>query len=197
MEKTEQQTSRDTFRAKKEADRIFSEKQQLKAQKIRDEERRLQDFNVTLMVKYRTHTHTTSLQKQPIVLQEKLWLLYIHVQAAKIGKTQQQRREEQELEAKNAEVLAEEENHFQHYAQRVISAAAAAERNVHPLQKAAREGIGGGLGPVFSGVRPSYLVQDASGAQMPKYVCDATRNTKNLNEAADIQEAKRRLGFTW
>lgn len=66
-----------------------------------------------------------------------------------------------------------------------------------PLCKAAREGIGGGLGPVFSGVRPSYLVQDSSGAQMPKYVSGATQNIKKLNEAVDIQEAKRRLGFTW
>lgn len=50
MDKTEQQKTRDMFRAKKEADRIFSEKQQLKAQRIRDDERELQDVNVTLMV---------------------------------------------------------------------------------------------------------------------------------------------------
>ncbi|XP_028992422.1 cilia- and flagella- associated protein 210 [Betta splendens] len=165
-EKMEQQTSRDTFQAKKEADRIFTEKQQLKAQKIRDEERGLQDFNVTLM-------------------------------AAKLAKNQQQRRDEQEFQAKNAELLAEEEERFQRYSRLVIDAAAEAERNVLPLCKAAREGVGGGLGPVFSGVRPSYLVQDRSGAQMPTYVCEATQNMKKLNEAVDIQEAKRRLGFTW
>ena len=60
-----------------------------------------------------------------------------------------------------------------------------------------REGTGGGLGPVFRGVRPSYLIQDCHGAQMPTSVSDATKNIKKLNEAVDIQEAKRRLGFTW
>lgn len=50
MEKQEQQNSRDVFQAKKEADRIFSEKQRLKVQKNREDERKLQDFNVSLMV---------------------------------------------------------------------------------------------------------------------------------------------------
>lgn len=97
----------------------------------------------------------------------------------------------------NAELIAEEENQFQQYSQHIINAAAEAQRNVFPLCKAAREGVGGGLGPVFSGVRPRYLVQDSTGAQMPKYVSGATQNIKKLNEAVDIQEAKRRLGFTW
>ncbi|XP_026151094.1 coiled-coil domain-containing protein 173 [Mastacembelus armatus] len=161
-----QQNSRDTFEAKKEADRIYSEKQQLRAQRIREDERKLQDFNVTQM-------------------------------AAKTTRHQQLRRKELKFEAKNTELIAAEENQFQQYAQHIISTAAEAQRNVFPLCKAAREGIGGGLGPVFGGVRPSYLVQDHSGAQMPKYVTSTTQNIKKLNEAVDIQEAKRRLGFTW
>lgn len=66
-----------------------------------------------------------------------------------------------------------------------------------PLCKAAREGIGGGLGPNFSGMRPSYLAQDNTGAQMPKYVSSTTQNVKKLHEVVDIEDAKRRLGFTW
>ncbi|GAA6231206.1 coiled-coil domain-containing protein 173 isoform X2 [Lates japonicus] len=160
------QSTRDALQAKTEADRIFSEKQQLKAQRIREDERKLQDFNATQM-------------------------------AEKIAKAQLLRREDHEFEGKNTDLAAEEENQFQQYSQQVIRAAADAQRNVFPLCRAAREGTGGGLGPVFGGVRPSYLVQDCSGAQMPKYVSGATQNIKKLNEAVDIQEAKRRLGFTW
>ncbi|XP_022596635.1 coiled-coil domain-containing protein 173 [Seriola dumerili] len=165
-DKEAQQTTRDMLQAKKEADRIFSEKQQLKAQRIREDERKLQDFNATQM-------------------------------AAKMARHQNLRRDEHEFQAKNTYLVAEEENQFQQYSQHVISAAAEAQRNVFPLCKAAREGIGGGLGPVLGGVRPGYLVQDCSGAQMPKYVSGVTQNIKKLNEVVDIQEAKRRLGFTW
>ena len=119
------------------------------------------------------------------------------IQAEKSARLQRLREEEREFEAKNAELSAEEENTFQEYSQHVIGAAAEAKRNVFPLYKAAREGIGGGHGPVFGGVRPSYLVQDRTGAQMPKYVSGATENIKKLHEAVDIQNAKRRLGFTW
>lgn len=53
MDKTAQQNRRDLFQAMKEADRIFSEKQQLKAQRIREDERKLQNFNVTLTVMFK------------------------------------------------------------------------------------------------------------------------------------------------
>lgn len=38
------------LKAKKEADRIFSAKQELKAQRAREDERKLQDFQATQMV---------------------------------------------------------------------------------------------------------------------------------------------------
>lgn len=63
--------------------------------------------------------------------------------------------------------------------------------------KAAREGIGGGPGPIFGGVRPSYLVQDDTGVQMPNYVGSRSQDVKELNETCDIQQSKKRLGFTW
>uniref|UniRef100_A0A3B4FEP6 Coiled-coil domain containing 173 n=1 Tax=Pundamilia nyererei TaxID=303518 RepID=A0A3B4FEP6_9CICH len=165
-DKIERKKAQEALQAKKEADRIFTEKQQLKVKKIREEEREVQDFNAAQM-------------------------------AEKGARLQQLRQQEHEFEVKNAELIAEEENRFQQYSQQIINAAAEAQQNVFPLCKAAREGIGGGSGPVFSGVRPSYLVQDRTGAQMPKYVSLATQNIKKLHQAVDIQDAKRRLGFTW
>ncbi|XP_045909561.1 coiled-coil domain-containing protein 173 [Micropterus dolomieu] len=161
-DKMAKQNTQDTLQAQKKADRIFSEKQQLKALKIKGDGRKVQEFNATQM-------------------------------AEKSARLQQLRREEHEWEEKNAELMAEEENQFQQYSQHIIRAAAEAQRNVFPLCKAAREGIGA----ASSAVRPSFLVQDRTGAQMPKYVSGATQNIKMLNEAVDIQEAKRRLGFTW
>ncbi|KAM9851246.1 cilia- and flagella- associated protein 210 [Aulostomus maculatus] len=157
---------RDMLLAKREADQIFTEKQQLKAQKMREDAKKLQDFNSKQMDEKRARQH-------------------------------QLVRLEREFEAKNTEAIAEEEQQFQQYSERIFRAAAEAQRNVFPICKAAKEGIGGGLGPSFGGVRPSYLVQDQSGAQMPKYITDTTREIKKLHETVDIQEAKRRLGFTW
>uniref|UniRef100_UPI0037E85460 cilia- and flagella- associated protein 210 n=1 Tax=Semicossyphus pulcher TaxID=241346 RepID=UPI0037E85460 len=165
-DKIAEQNTRDALQAKKEADRIFSEKQNRKAQRIKEDGKKLQDFNAMQM-------------------------------ADKIARHQRLKKDEYQFEVLNAELIAEEENKFQQYSQQVIGAAAKAQRNVFPLCKAAREGIGGGLGPVSGGVRPSYLVQDCTGAQMPQYVSGVTQNIKKLNEAADIQDAKRRLGFTW
>ncbi|XP_029315206.1 coiled-coil domain-containing protein 173 [Cottoperca gobio] len=159
--KTAKQNNQDALQAKKEADKIFSEKLQLKTQRMREDGRKIQDFNATQIAK-------------------------------KSARHQQLRREEREFDEKNAELIAEEENVFQLYSQQIINAAAEAQRNVFPLCKAAGEGIRGRLSPVSN-----YLVQDLTGAQMPKYVSGATQSIKQLNEAGDIQEAKKRLGFTW
>ncbi|XP_034740944.1 coiled-coil domain-containing protein 173 isoform X2 [Etheostoma cragini] len=165
-DKTAKQNTQDRLEAKKQADRIFSEKQQLKAQKIKEDRRKLQEFHASQMA------------------QKSAW-------------HQQLRREEHEFEVKTAELIAEEEKLFQQYSRHIISAAAESQRNVVPLCKAAGEGLGGGLGPISNGVKPIYLVQDCTGAQMPKYVSGATQSIKKLNEAVDIQDTKRRLGFTW
>lgn len=105
--------------------------------------------------------------------------------------------QEQEFEAWNAELIAEEENQFQNYAKHVIEKASEAQRNTSILHKATKKGVGGGLGPVFKGIRPSYLVQDQSGVQLPSYACSSAQGIKELSETTDIQESKKRLGFTW
>lgn len=189
------QNTRDALEAKKEADRIFTEKQQLKAQKLREHEKTLKDFNAAQMVTLTTLTIFQKCSFRNVLVRADLFLF--PMQAEKSARLQQLRRDEREFEAQKAELIAKEENKFQQYSQSVIRAAAEAQRNVFPLCKATREGIGGGSAPSFSGVRPSYLVQDSTGAQMPKFVSGVTMNIKTLHEAVDIQEAKRRLGFTW
>ncbi|XP_028821148.1 coiled-coil domain-containing protein 173-like [Denticeps clupeoides] len=121
---------------------------------------------------------------------------YISQMAEKHAKDELLKKEDMDLQARNAEIVCEEERQFQQYAQMVIDSAAEAKRNTYPLRMAAREGIGGGLGPVFSGVRPSYLVQDVSGVQMPTFITSTTRDVKKMNEAVDISHSKKRMGFT-
>ncbi|KAJ8416910.1 hypothetical protein AAFF_G00327880 [Aldrovandia affinis] len=162
----EKQMALEMLQAKKEADRIFLEKQQLKTQKMKDNWVSLQDFHIHQMAERRA--------KEQLVKKEQLY-----------------------FEAKNTELVAEEEEQFQKYSEGVIRTAAEAKRNILPLRKAAKEGIGGGLGPIFGGLRPSYLVHDSTGVEMPKYVSSTTQDIKELYETNDIQQAKKRLGFTW
>ncbi len=49
-DKIKKHKNQDSLQAKREADRIFSEKQQLKAQQLKEDKRKIQDFNVTQMV---------------------------------------------------------------------------------------------------------------------------------------------------
>ncbi|KAI7808514.1 cilia- and flagella- associated protein 210 isoform X1 [Triplophysa rosa] len=162
----ERQKELEMLNAKREADRIFMEKQEFKAQKGREEGKALQDTYIRDMAEKRARNHRT-------------------------------RKEEQNFAVKNKALVIEEELQFQRYAKHVIETAEKAGRNTFPLSKASKEGIGGGLGPVFGGLRPSYLVHDESDVQMPKYVSNTTQNIKELNETTNIHQAKKRLGFTW
>ena len=95
------------------------------------------------------------------------------------------------------DLLAIEEQQFQEYASKVIDHCEKGGRNVYPLRKAAKSGHGGGAGPVFDGkggIRPSYMVMDKSGKQMPHYQRDSTEETKQ--NIYDVQ-TKKRLGFVW
>lgn len=102
------------------------------------------------------------------------------------------------LDKANRELLQKEEAQFQEYATKVIDHCEQGGRNVYPLRKAAKEGAGGGLGPVFpgkGGVRPSYMTQDKSGVQLPCYQRSTTEDVKaQIYGKAD---SKARLGFVW
>lgn len=87
----------------------------------------------------------------------------------------------------------EGDEQFEQYSQHIISTAVDAKQNVFPLHKAAQEGARGASGAGG----PIYLVHDATGAPMPKYVSATTEKIKKLRQPANIQESKKRLGLTW
>jgi len=99
---------------------------------------------------------------------------------------------------KNQELVQLEEAQFQEYARRVIDHCDRGGRNTIPLRKAAKEGAGGGLGPVFpgkGGIRPSYMVSDQSGVQLPNYQRDTTDGIKK--DIYGDGRTDKRLGFVW
>ncbi|XP_065666988.1 cilia- and flagella- associated protein 210 isoform X3 [Hydra vulgaris] len=101
------------------------------------------------------------------------------------------------LDKQYVESFIKEEELFQDYAQKVIEGAKNAGRNPINLIKAANEGSGGGRGPKFdskSGLRPSYIVADATGVQLPHYFKDPA--VYNLSHG-HVGTSGKRLGFTW
>lgn len=114
------------------------------------------------------------------------------------GKEIEKKQKELALDRANLELIAMEEEQFQEYATKVIEHCEKGGRNVYPLRKAAQTGAGGGVGPKFEGkggIRPSYMVSDKTGRQMPHYQRDSTEETKdNIYGKAP---SKKRLGFVW
>ncbi|XP_072029416.1 cilia- and flagella- associated protein 210-like [Amphiura filiformis] len=153
---------------KMEADKLFAEKQLEKVKKQKHEARGLKDFHVKQMD-----------EKQDVVLQAE--------------------KEKLEMDKQNLDLLAVEEQQFQEYAKKVINHCDKGGRNTYPLKKAAREGHGGGRGPVFEGkggVRPSYLVDDNSGVELPHYQAASTEEMKYAHVGSSANTSKR-LGFVW
>ncbi|KAL8587022.1 hypothetical protein ACOMHN_023412 [Nucella lapillus] len=108
------------------------------------------------------------------------------------------RKQQMALDKANEELVRKEEQQFQEYAKKVIDHCEQNGRNVIPLRKAATEGAGGGLGPVFpgkGGVRPSYMALDKTGVQMPHYQRVTTENIKQ--QIYGKADSKARLGFVW
>ena len=109
------------------------------------------------------------------------------------------RAEQLEMDKKNIDLLALEEQQFQEYAGKVINHCKEGERNVYPLEKAAREGHGGGHGPVFDGkggIRPSYLTNDRVGVELPYYQKGSTDEVKYAH-IGKPSNTRKRLGFVW
>lgn len=109
------------------------------------------------------------------------------------------RAEQLEMDKRNIDLLALEEEQFQEYAGKVIDHCEEGGRNVYPLKKAAREGHGGGHGPVFDGkggIRPSYLANDKSGVELPYYQKGSTDSVKYAH-VGKSSNTRKRLGFVW
>ncbi|KAJ1188273.1 hypothetical protein NDU88_005035 [Pleurodeles waltl] len=103
-------------------------------------------------------------------------------------------------EKENDEIHALEEEKFQEYAKHVIDSVIKAGGDPHPLVKAAQAGFGGGRGPVYAergGIRPSYKVKDSSGVELPTYQCNTTQQIKEIYDPCDINQSRKKLGFTW
>ncbi|XP_052817279.1 cilia- and flagella- associated protein 210-like [Mya arenaria] len=126
-------------------------------------------------------------------------LARFHLDQSDTRKTKEEIEKEQALalDAANVQLLNLEEQQFQEYASKVIEHCDKGGRNTYPLRKAAAPGHGGGQGPVFNGkggIRPSYMVMDKTGKQMPHYQRSSTDETKaNIH---DVQ-TKKRMGFVW
>lgn len=139
-------------------------------------------------------------EKQKRILGDKKSLQRMHIeQRDEVTKVMEKARQEQlAQDRKNEQLLELEETQFQEYAGKVITHCKKGGRNVYPLQKAALEGTGGGQGPVFKGkggVRPSYMVNDQSGVQMPNYQRGTTDEIKQ--QIYGKNNTNKRLGFVW
>lgn len=111
----------------------------------------------------------------------------------------EQVKENLEVDHQNEKLMAEEEAYFQKYANKVLSEQKGKDPsgNHFPLIKAANEGPGGGRGPRFkgkSGYRPSYIVCDSTGVQLPTYSQDTAARSKILGRPG---QSFKRLGFNW
>lgn len=100
-----------------------------------------------------------------------------------------------EQERRNRELAVEDEKKFQDYARELIKSFKDRGKNTIPMERAAREGFGGGAGPIFPGrgpIRPSYMATDKSGTQLPNSMrCE----TECIKEKQGMDRTARRLGF--
>ncbi|XP_046846594.1 coiled-coil domain-containing protein 173-like [Xenia sp. Carnegie-2017] len=117
----------------------------------------------------------------------------------KIQRKKAKETENLNFDIENAKLIREEETKFQEYASKVLTEQKIKDPlgNHFPLIKVANDGPGGGRGPRFdgkSGIRPSYIVCDSSGVQLPNYSHDVTIRCKIQGEPG---QSFKRLGFNW
>uniref|UniRef100_A0A8D0H8C7 Trichohyalin-plectin-homology domain-containing protein n=1 Tax=Sphenodon punctatus TaxID=8508 RepID=A0A8D0H8C7_SPHPU len=125
--------------------------------------------------------------------------MQIQQMAEKRAREQHEKQAELDYVAQGEAIAMLKEQEFQEYAKQVIDSESKTAKNLYPLFRAAKEGIGGGHGPVYrerGRLRPSYQSRDVSGTQLPSYSGIATQEIKELSEHG-VQKTKGRLGFTW
>ncbi|XP_064168470.1 cilia- and flagella- associated protein 210-like [Anguilla rostrata] len=120
-----------------------------------------------------------------------------HQQMTEKFANEKRKKEEQlEFDARNTQLIYEEDAQFQAYTAAVISAAAASEKNTYSLCRVARMGMGCGVGPITGGLRANYLVPGATYANIPDYTRSITQDVTRFSRAHDdLQSTKNRLGF--
>ncbi|XP_036396662.1 coiled-coil domain-containing protein 173-like [Megalops cyprinoides] len=120
--------------------------------------------------------------------------------AERCAKSRRLKKEDKEFDSRNVHLLAAEEEQFQQYATGVIEAAAEAKRNTFPLHKIVRQGPQVGLGPLFGGMRASYLAPGSSHSQMTNYITSTNEDINRLYGKPDkpaLAASSRRLDFIW
>lgn len=163
------------------------------------ENKRLENENLQLRVEADRIFQAQQAEKMQGRKNEALALQDFHTRQIEEAAASRRREKDDQLEhdQRNLELLRLEEQQFQEYAAKVINHCHKNGRNVYPLVHAAREGHGAGMGPVFEGkggIRPSYLVQDNTGVELPNYQNDSTADIKDGQNSGD---SRKRLGFVW
>ncbi|XP_075896319.1 cilia- and flagella- associated protein 210 [Nelusetta ayraudi] len=166
-DKEAKRKAQEAHKARKEADRMFSGREKLKAQRLTEDRRELKAFNVAQMAE----------------------------KSARRQRKKQEEQEFEEKKAEFEADEDERFRRYSH--KLIQEATEAQLNAFPLEKAARGGGVAGSLEGVAGGGAPVYLVQDQSGAQMPQYVTGNTQSIKKLNKAADFEGGKKRLGFTW
>ncbi|XP_042192406.1 coiled-coil domain-containing protein 173 isoform X2 [Callorhinchus milii] len=169
QEKEERIEGLEILHAKKEAYRIFGMKKAEKQQKILEECKKLQSFQIQQLAEKKariSHDRNTDLDLEKhtnalLALEEKKFQEY----------------------AKRVIDSATENG------RNTYPLLKAAHCGIGGGYGPAFEGKGG--------IKPSYQSQDKSGVQLPKYTRGTTEQIKHLHDTGDIQWSKQALGFMW
>jgi len=196
-----EESKKEAHNRKGQAAMVAHREKQMKEQERIARDERKKELEM-LCVRREADAQFQRLEEEKVLhrLDEKKALQKFHIKQRDEAEVVQKISLEEQLaqDKKNEELLGLEEVQFQEYAQKVIGHCANGGRNVYPLQKAAQEGAGGGRGPVFDGkggVRPSYMVADQSGVQMPNYQRGTTDETKQ--RIYGNGHTNKRMGFVW
>ena len=200
--------------AKREAALVFAKNEEEKMRRRRKEAEALSKVHIEQAVS--TNPKLTAFK---ITLQFDCWNTLL--QDERQRKERDMREQDLAYARKDLEICEAEEKQFQQYAQKVITYADENGRPTHMLKRAAKEGAGGGLGPIFpgkglcivtsyvmtscgmfgkcrsvflaGGVRPSYMTADVSGTQLPYYQRGSTDDVKQTIHGKATSGT--RLGF--
>jgi len=196
-----EEAQKEAWNRKMQAEMVDHRHQQMREQERQEREERKKELEM-LAVRREADLQfqKNEEEKRQRMLNDKKNLQRVHIQQRDEVKhvNEKERQEQLAQDRKNEELLELEETQFQEYAAKVITHCRKGGRNVYPLQKAALEGAGGGQGPVFKGkggVRPSYMVNDQSGVQMPNYQRGTTDEIKT--QIYGKNNTNKRLGFVW